>query len=171
MNTKAQDRKESLMAGLVDTRSRILETAVALSPRQQDQVFLGVWSVKDLLAHLIGWDWTNLEAAKAILAGSLPAFYAHHDKDWRSYNSQLVASYKQEDFAALLTAVTDAHHQLIDFLERVPAEEFDKDRSIRFRGYKVTITRLLQAEMEDEQVHYSQLEVFKQQGISASPLP
>lgn len=27
---------------------------------KKDEIFLGDWSVKDLLAHLVGWDYTNL---------------------------------------------------------------------------------------------------------------
>jgi hypothetical protein len=113
------------------------------------------------LAHLIGWDFTNLEAAKAVLAGQLSAFYAHHDKDWRTYNAELVKRYNREAFAGLLTAAGESHHQLIDFLKTIPDEAFNKDFGVRFRGYKVTIARLLQAEMEDEIVHQQQLEAFK----------
>jgi hypothetical protein len=105
-----------------------------------------------------------MEAAKAILAGQLPAFYAHHDKDWQSYNAQLVARYRLEDIASMIEATADSHHQLIDFLKGIPPQEFDKDRGIRFRGYKVTIARLLEAEMKDETVHHGQIAAFKQQG-------
>ena len=54
MNVKAQARKEPPMAGLAEVRGKIVETAVFLSPTQQHEVFLGIWSVKDLLAHLKG---------------------------------------------------------------------------------------------------------------------
>ena len=61
LSAKTQARKETLLAGRVETRGKILEAAASLAPVQQDEVFLGVWSVKDWLAHLIGWDITNLE--------------------------------------------------------------------------------------------------------------
>lgn len=118
--------KEALLAGLIETRGKILGAAASLTLAQQDEVFLGVWSVKDLLAHLIGWDATNLESASAVLVNQLPAFYVHRDKDWRSYNARLVGQYKQEDFAALVAAAS--HHRLIDFLQAIPTEELDRDR-------------------------------------------
>ncbi len=74
MNSKAQGKKDEIISGLVETRRQILDTASSLSLAEQDEIFLGVWSVKDLLAHLVGWDFTNLEAAKAILAGKTPDF-------------------------------------------------------------------------------------------------
>ena len=76
MRTTPEDKKQQVIAGLVDARSKILASVAALPPAQQDVVFLGEWSVKDLLAHLIGWDFANLEATKEALAGKLPSFYA-----------------------------------------------------------------------------------------------
>ena len=161
MSIRAQAKKEQIIAELVEARREILDAAALLSAEQQDEVFLGVWSAKELLAHLVGWDLTNLAAAGEVLAGQLPAFYAHHDRDWQTYNAQLVAQYRRDDFVELLSSVRDSHHKLIDFLQTIPAAEFDKDRGVRFRGYKVTIARLLQAETKDEKTHHQQIEVFK----------
>ncbi len=160
MGTKAQAKKDAIIAELVTTRGKILDAASSLPAEKQDEVFLGVWSVKDLLAHLVGWDFTNLEAAKALLAGQLPEFYSYHDRDWKTYNARLVAEYKRDDFAELLSSVEHSLQQLVAFLETVPAEEFDKDRGVRYKHYKVTIARLLQAETKDEKTHHKQIEEF-----------
>ena len=71
MSTQAQSRKDQIISGLIDVRGQILQAASELSPAEQDQVFLGTWSVKDLLAHLVGWDYVNLEAAEAVQQGEL----------------------------------------------------------------------------------------------------
>jgi hypothetical protein len=153
-------RKEELIADLADTRSRLLAAATSLPAPQQDQVFLGVWSVKDLLAHLVGWDYANLEAVKAILAGKLPAFYAHHDRDWQTFNARLVAEYKKDDLSELDASLAASHRQLLDYVRTIPAEAFDEDRGVRFKGYKVTIGRTLQYEADDEKVHLDQITSF-----------
>lgn len=160
----SQTKKGQVISELIEARRRILEVASSLSPAQQDEVFLGAWSIVDLLAHLVGWDFANLEAAQAILAGKVPAFYAHHDRDWRTFNARLVAEHKKDDFALLLASMEDSHQKLIDFLETVPAEEFDKDRGVRFKGYKVTIARLLQVEAKDEAEHHTQIKEFASRG-------
>ena len=162
MSARAQARKDEIISELVETRRRILDTASSLPPEKQDEVFLGVWSVKDLLAHLAGWDFTNLEAAKAVLAGELPSFYAYRDRDWKTYNARLVAEYERDDFAELLASVEDSLQELVDFLETIPAEEFDKDGGVRHKRYKVTIARLLQAEISDEKTHHKQVEEFRE---------
>ncbi len=164
MSAKAQAKKAEIISELVEARRRILNAVSSLPAEKQDEVFLGVWSVKDLLAHLVGWDFTNLEAAKALLTGELPEFYSYRDRDWKTYNARLVAKYKRDDFAELLASVEDSLQKLVAFLETVPAEEFDKDRGVRYRRYKVTIARLLQADTRDVKTHYQQIEEFRQAG-------
>jgi hypothetical protein len=160
VSATAQARKDQIISGLVETRRKILDAAASLPSERQDEVFLGVWSARDLLAHLVGWDFTNIQATEEILAGKLPSFYSHHDRDWETYNARLVAEHKTEDFADLIASVEDSSQKLIDFLETVSAEEFDKDRGIRFKRYKVTIARLLQPEIDDEKTHYMQIKEF-----------
>jgi hypothetical protein len=51
----------------------------------------------------------------------------------------------------------DSQEKLIEFLQTVQSENFNKDFGVRFRGYKVTIQRLLEAEIKDEQTHLQQI--------------
>ena len=158
MATRSQIlRKEQVLSDLIETRQKILAEAANLSDDQQDQVFLGIWSVKDLLAHFIGWDETNLHAIKSVLAGQLPSFYEQHDRDWQTHNAMLVKKHKKGSFQKLLATAKDSQKKLIEFLQSVPPENFNKDFGVRFRGYKVTIQRLLEAEREDEQTHLGQI--------------
>jgi hypothetical protein len=158
---KAQTKKELVLTGLQDTRSAILAETAALPAEKRNKVFIGIWSAKELLAHLAGWDFANLDAIKNVLAGKVPAFYAHHDRDWKTYNAMLVANYKRDAFDELVTLVKNSQRQLIEFAQTIPSEAFNKDFGVRFRGYKVTIQRLLEAELKDEMVHLEQLQVFR----------
>jgi hypothetical protein len=153
--------KQKILSELIEIRHVILDTTAKLSTEARSTVFLGTWSLKDLLAHLAGWDFTNLGAVKDIQAGKLPEFYAFYDRDWKTYNAGLVAKYKRDDFDELLAVVRDSQRQLIEYLETVPAEAFEKDFGVRSgRCTRVTIARLLQAELEDEQEHLRQIQDF-----------
>jgi hypothetical protein len=164
MSATAEEKKAQALQTLRDERQALLEVAATVPPEMADTVFLGKWSAKDIVAHLIGWDWANIEAVQAILNDQLPAFYAHHDHDWRSYNAELVRRYRLEDYDALLQAARDSNQALHNRLLTVPADEFERDHGIRFRGYKVTIARLLAAESDDERVHGEQLREFLGRG-------
>jgi len=160
MNKKSEATKHELLSALLETRAAILHAVSQLSPEAQNTIFLGVWSIKDLLAHLAGWDFTNLAAAKDIQAGKLPEFVSQRDRDWQSYNAALVAKYRRDDFDELLALVKDSHHQLIAYLESIPAEDFSKDFGVRDGSYRMMIDRLMRAEWKDEQVHLEQIRNF-----------
>ena len=156
--------KSQILTGLVEVRQKILAACAALPPEKRERIFLGTWSVKDLLAHLAGWDYTNMQAARDVIAGQIPFFYADQDRDWRFYNAKLVEEYKQERFDALLVFVSQSHQHLINFLQAIPEEEFNRDRGIRAKGWKVTIARLLMAEIKDEETHYQQIQTLAADG-------
>jgi hypothetical protein len=147
----AQAAKQELIDGLLRARREVLDAASLLSPPQQDQVFLGIWSLKDLLAHLAGWDDTNRRAVGDILAGRKPAFWEHYDKDWASYNALLVAEYRRDDWSEMLEVVRESHSRLIDYLESLPAED------LLTRG---KIRTLLRTEIKDEREHTRQVERY-----------
>jgi hypothetical protein len=148
----AQAVRDGLIAGLVQARRKILDQVRLLAPDQQDQVFLGEWSVKDLLAHLEGWDHTNRDAVGEILAGRKPGFWVHYDRAWRRYNAQLVAQYRRENLAEMVAEVERSHLALIEYLETIPADEYLKRKPIQ---------SLLRAETSDEEEHARQLEAFR----------
>lgn len=164
--TKATSQKLKLIEDLLSARGELLKTIQALTPEQRDQLLIGEWSVKDLIAHLIGWDFTNLEAVQEIRAGRRPTFFQYYDKDWHSYNAQLVSMYKVEPFADLVSAVEASHRELISFLEACSAEEFAQGKVRTSSGRTITIRNLLRAEADDERQHA--LQVRKQ--IPEQPL-
>lgn len=155
--------KNHLLSDVDRVRTDLITAATSIPADKREEAFLGTWNVQDLIAHLIGWDYTNIQAVQDVLAGQLPQFYAHHDRDWRTYNAELVVKYSRDNWDDLLAAAADSHQQLMTSLQAIPAEEFDRDRGIRFRGWRVTIARLLQAEAEDEATHGQQVADFKEQ--------
>ena len=155
-----EEKRAKLVNQMRDVRGRILAKASRLPSEHEDDVFLGTWSMKDLLAHLVGWDRTNLAAAKSILKGDLPEFYAHHDPDWSTFNDQLVTKYKCDYLRELIAKARGTHTELIQFIMSIAASELYKDRGIRIKGYKVILARLLQVQKEDDEQHFKEVSVL-----------
>jgi len=166
VSAKALTEKDAILQGLVEVRQQIAHAVANIPPGSQDQAFVGVWSIKELLAHLIGWDYTNLAAVQSILADEAPAFFAHQDKDWKTYNAALVAKYRRDDFEELLAMMQASHSQLIAFLQTLDADDFYKAAHSRSRA---SIRTLLKAESKDEKVHLEQIQQFLQ-GIETTAL-
>ena len=72
----------------------------------------------------------------------------------------LVDKYKGNSFRGLLVTVKKSQRELIKLIKPVPPEYFSKDFDVRFRGCKVTIQRLLEADIKDGQIHYQQIVDF-----------
>lgn len=160
MRSTVDEKKRSLLSEFSEWRKCVLDTAALIPSEYHDQPLLGVWSIKDLLAHLIGWDYSNIEAVKAVIEGKLPEFYRYIDKDWRSYNARLVGLYKKETVPELIQDAYVSHHALNAQVVDIPAKEFFGDKGVRYRGYKVTIARLIEADIKDAKIHSEQIRDF-----------
>ena len=141
-------------------RERILKEASWFTPEMEDAPFLGFWAIRDLLAHLSGWDISNLEAARDFQEGNVPGFYAHYDRDWVSYNATLVDRYKRGDLPTQLALMRDTHRDLLYCLDTFPAEEMFQDKGLRYKGFKVILSSLLEVERQGEEEHLEQIKRF-----------
>ena len=158
MGKKADRSKAGVIAGLVETRRQILEAAAVIPVDRQDQAFVGEWAIKDLLAHLAGWDYTNLEGVKALMAGEVPGFFTQHDRDWKTYNALLVARYRRDDLAEMIAAVQKAQGELVAFLDTLTDEDFH--RTVHVNTFRMSIGGLLNFEIRDEKEHLEQINQF-----------
>ncbi len=152
-----EERKHKLIGGLVTARAAVLEAVRAVPAERAGEVFLGTWSILDLLAHLVGWDFTHLQAVKEILSGRRPVFFQYVDEDWASYNKRLVETYRVDSLAQMLAALGDSHRQLVEYLESLSAREVVMGRVRSESGRSVSVAALLQDEARDEEMHAGQV--------------
>jgi hypothetical protein len=172
MKNTPEGKKQQLITDLAAARQEVLEAAMGLRPEAQDAVFLGTWSAHDIVAHLVGWDYANQEAIEAIRAGRLPAFYAHYDRDWRTFNARLVAEHKLETLEETVALAQSSHEALLATLAAVPAEDVGRDYGVRSSSRRrVTIAMLLTVEARDEQKHAGQIREFAARGDGSAPPP
>ena len=156
----AQMKKDWVIRWYMEARRKLREALTALPPAGRDDICVPPWSARDLLALFTGWDATNRTAVTELLAGQMPTFLAAYEPDWQTYNTALVQEYQREDFAALVTGFDASHQVLIDLLETIPAPEFDKNRGLRFKRERVTISWLIQGETSDQWAVYDQLQAW-----------
>ncbi len=157
---KNQQKKDILIASQLDVRGRIIDLAEACPPGWRSEVFLGAWSLWDILAHLSGWDVVNIAAGEELQAWKLPTFYTHIDKGWKFYNAILVEQYRKQRYEDQLALAQSTHDLLIRYLRDMPADELWQDRGIRYRGWIVTLGKLLNVEAKDEDQHSQQIKSF-----------
>lgn len=160
MANNREKRKEEIISDLTSARQSVLAEMALLTEGQLNEPCVGIWCVKDVLAHLIGWDYTNLQAVQEILAGQRPTFFQYYDKDWRSFNAHLVAIYRKEPFGEHIKEAETSHQQLVGFLQSLPAEKLVNGKSPREQGRTITIRNLLKSEAADERKHAEKIHAF-----------
>lgn len=122
-----------------------------------NEIFLGKWSLADIVAHLIGWDFENTKSVQEMLEGKLPSCFANWDDNWVTYNDVLVARYKKGGKTDLLNALRDSRDLYIKELTYVSDELFDKDIGLRWKDFIITPAVNASYETEDEMTHLKQI--------------
>jgi uncharacterized damage-inducible protein DinB len=150
--------------GLVDAFVRMRELLLAATeavPAEQRQTpFVGHWDLMDLLAHLVGWDYTNVKAIEELNSGRVPDFYLHYDPGWAAYNQQLIDRHGAEDWEALRASLRESQAAIVARLRLLTDEELTRELSEPGRPRPVSIARVLRAAIRDEREHLAQIRAF-----------
>ncbi|MGB8253284.1 MAG: ClbS/DfsB family four-helix bundle protein [Anaerolineaceae bacterium] len=160
MKRDLQADKAALLSAFTENRQAIFAIARGWPTGKEQSIFIGEWSILDLLAHMSGWHEAYLEAFTALRNGKPPEFYAHKDADWRSYNALLVKKYRRPTLAEQIALLQTTFGKLFEALNQMEVNEFFRDSGVRYRGYKLIISRLVESELKDERVHLQQMRAW-----------
>jgi hypothetical protein len=151
---------DDLVNAFVHGREALLRAALAMPPHMRSTPFVGYWNLLDLLAHLVGWDYTNLNAVAEIKAGRIPDFYRHYDPGWASYNRQLIDRYGSSDWQELLDALGQSQEAVVTVMCTLTPEETTRELSQPGRRRPVSIAAIVRAAIRDEREHARQVRAF-----------
>ena len=111
--------KESY-AGLSD--GELLEPGVA-----------GVWSVRDVIAHVTWWEEEALTHLPLILAGGRPPRYSVTYGGIDAFNAKMTAQKKDLSLAEVIGQRDEVHRRLIAFIESAPGDQVSGETRFRRR--------------------------------------
>ncbi len=121
-----------------------LPEALFLSP-------MNGWSPRDVVAHLIGWNWLMIEASAAILRGETPAYYADAPSDYRNINAGFVSQYASRSKTELLEELRSSMEEFEGYVQTLDQGKLTDSRwshalqrahSHRGRDHQLTQWRL-----------------------------
>jgi hypothetical protein len=144
-----------LVEAFAKTREALLMAANEVRPNLRETPFVGHWDLMDLLAHLVGWDYTNVEAIEQLRVGKTPSFYAQYDAGWASYNQQLIDRYGGDDWNEVRGALLTSQEAIVAMLRLLAPEELTRELANPGRPSRpVTIVGILRAAISDEEEHW-----------------
>jgi hypothetical protein len=157
-NTDTRREIEGLIAEFGRVRALLLEAVSSVPAGLRDEPFLGAWDVKDVIAHTVGWDYTNIEALPDFRAGRLPSFFARYAADWAAINAGLVARHRLEDWDALIRSLRDSGQAFVDAIGAL--RDAHLDNAAMWGGRRITLRGMMRAVSRDESEHVAQIRAF-----------
>jgi hypothetical protein len=162
------DDAASLIDAFVATRASLLGVARSVPQSQRTQPFVGKWNLLDLLAHLVGWDYTNISAVDDLRAGRLPAFYTRFDVGWARENDLLVSRYGTADWDELLESLARSQKAVVAKLRSLTEDDLSAPGPV-WRTRPITIAGIVRSAIRDERQHLEQIREFAQASASTGP--
>ena len=113
-----------------DEEYRHLTTAIdGLDDAQMNRVWLGVWGVREILAHIAGWHREMVPALDRIGRGEPPYPDGTYD-DFDRWNAAFVDARQGIKAADILHEVDASHRDLIAAVSRLADEHFGEGKTV-----------------------------------------
>src|SRR5262249_48441912 len=88
------------------------------------EVWLGTWSVKDIVAHMAGWHREMAPALERLARGAKPIADGISYDDVDAWNARFTAAARDTSVADVLLELDRAHEYFMLAADKVPAERF-----------------------------------------------
>jgi hypothetical protein len=116
------------------------------------------WSPRDVVAHLVGWNWQMIEASTSIMAGETPAYYADAPNDYKNINAAYVERYASRSRTELVGVLESSMQDFASFVMALPPHELDADHGVlHYRGHPATVAGIINSLKGDYEHHTRQV--------------
>ncbi len=151
----------SVAAQVRETSARLELLLVQLSVERMNQPgAVGVWSVKDALAHIAFWERHLVNVLRAAVRGETPDLDAEDATETR--NASVVKQYYLRPLSAVIADWHAAREDLLDQLEGLSDEDLnDPDRFV-WSGGRTLLDRIAANSYAHEQEHIEQIRAWMQ---------
>jgi hypothetical protein len=148
------------LTALIRATSMRMELLVAqLSVAEINQPgAVGVWSVKDVLAHIAFWERYAVDTLHAIARGETPNLVA--DDETERNNASVVAQYYQRSLSAVISDWQQAREDLLDAIEDLEDEDLNDPDRFPWSEGRSLLDRIAGNSFEHEQEHIEQIRAW-----------
>ena len=116
-----------------------------------------LWSPRDIVAHLVGWNRYLVQGADQIRRGELPFYDIDPGDNYSNVNAALVRKYSSTSRDEMLVDLRTSAQELKRYLRSLDAAEWDRDYGVRHAGAIVTIRSSVDELIDDYDHHREQI--------------
>lgn len=146
----------------MDYFEEVFARFVALIRALPEELFLeslNGWSPRDIVAHLVGWNYKMRASCQELLQGKAPSYYADAANEYREINAGLVAEFDSRDREVLLEELLSSRQALFAYLQSLEPGEWRADHGVRhYSGEPATVARIVASLAGDYRDHTRQIE-------------
>jgi hypothetical protein len=121
--------KDDLLTAAADELRAFHEAVEGLNEDEMHEVWLGTWSVKDIVAHIVGWHEEMRPALERLARGEkpIPGGVTYDDVD--QWNARFVAARREMPAAQVLLDLDKSHEAFLHTAMAIPDERFQPGRT------------------------------------------
>ena len=151
------------LATLIRATSTELELLIArLTVAEMNQPgAVGVWSVKDVLAHIAFWERYAVRVLKAARRGETPQLDAEDSTESR--NSSVVAQYYLTPMGAVLASWHEAREDLLEQIASLSDADLNDPNRFPWNEGRSLLDRIAANSYAHEQEHIEQIRAWMKQ--------
>lgn len=118
------------------------------------------WTPRDVLAHLIGWNWLYITGCREIKTGELPSYFSDTENDFRNVNAKSLELYNKTDQGLLLDELEDSFQALQNYLLSLDPNDWKTDFGVSYRGSTITIEDEVADLIKDYDDHREEIQAW-----------
>jgi hypothetical protein len=128
--------KQSTINEVQGAYNELLATVSKLDDAAMTTRFYGDWNVKDIIAHIAGWQHTMTGAMERMARGELPTPEGVDYSDADAWNAKFVAAMEPQNPSTVLADLKQSFANYLRAASALPADRFGEGK---------TVNRLLEA--------------------------
>ena len=121
--------KQALLSEMSAHYEELYSSVMGLQDEHMTRPILGDWSVKDILAHIVGWQREIALMLERMAAGERPTPDGTDYSDVDGWNARFVEEMRELSPAEVLTALHAAQAACVRAAEALPEERFVEGRT------------------------------------------
>lgn len=142
---------EQLIQELDEARTRMREITALVSEKTE---IYETWKMKEVLAHIYGWEDVTISALQAHAQGKVPTALSEQGID--EYNAIMASSCQKLPYATIVHEWENTREQLKEVLSTYPEDKFAQPLFFPW-GQTGTVTQIIRIMIEHEHEHADEI--------------
>jgi len=122
--------KQTVLGELQRAFDEFLASVQGLDERAMSHVFYGAWSVKDIVAHVAGWQHTMTAAMERMARGEKPTPEGVDYSDADAWNARFAAAMHAQNATTVVADLQQSFANYRRAAQALPADRFGEGKTI-----------------------------------------